>query len=921
MNNRANMNGAVPAPPGAAGQGFGMLSFGYLGQPINADNFSASPAFPASMTMSSGPSMSTDSGNTTFGIRQAASHPAQISLFQPSMPHQLMNQNMPAPLHPHHNNSASGGGAQPNAATTPFLPQQLLLNAGNNWALSAASTAMAAAANPSSAVLSQGIPASAAHSTSTGISVSSSTFPLQHSQQQQQQHQNADNHFISQIPPLPAHTLQNSGLMALQGMGPHQTNYMIMMQQLQQQQPQKNNVAVATSTKNNNSSASILSPSTHQQSQAPSVSRSDQTKPTAMTGAAAVASASATTPALSQKSMPPPPSLPQPLQAAASHQPAKKPQQLSPPTQRETLASASTAASAPAQQQNSRAQSMDSTMVLASGVVSDYASAVVGDGVSYTAVGSTISTSPALSTATRKSKTSPKPSKRTQKEPKRKNAPGAKKDGQSVNKQKPDIPPAVKKARSAITMPPHQPAALPLSISTAVPMLDINNASLPSAPLLSASMPPLPQDAAAAAGEQLQQHRIARVATIAGTEVDNAHASAKTTLGQHQATLMKINQRPSQRPVTSSNARGEGATSASMPSVSLSKSLSFQKTLPSLQQKQQQQQQDEVLGQGTGRLLAFHSKLAPSTAMRSLDYWNEAISANFADGGTIRMDLGGQSYDMPVATAGRFYYRLFSDGSVVSMHVALSAAKVHHLANSSSIVSFHSILLTTTYANGRRVLEAGDLRVIFDSQFRIRVWAFTSNDATVCLPRKRPNGPEDALMRTNDATIARNLDWPNESPAPKRRKSAHGKQPPDECVMPACGLQHLEIANTMYFLQELIRTQVQSSDATSSGIVSLWKDAKASEPLPVKQQKQKSVLAGKASSERKRPRKKSIAVANISEAGAKDTKSAAADTAQAVASLISAAAPNSSGNKKPRASQLHAQQPQQQQQLQLAKQN
>ncbi|KAI9500125.1 LIM-domain binding protein-domain-containing protein [Coemansia spiralis] len=869
MNNRANMNGAVPAPPGAAGQGFGMLSFGYLGQPINADNFSASPAFPASMTMSSGPSMSTDSGNTTFGIRQAASHPAQISLFQPSMPHQLMNQNMPAPLHPHHNNSASGGGAQPNAATTPFLPQQLLLNAGNNWALSAASTAMAAAANPSSAVFSF---------TSTGIPVSSSTFPLQHSQQQQQQHQNADNHFISQIPPLPAHTLQNSGLMALQGMGPHQTNYMIMMQQLQQQQqqqqPQKNNVAVATSTKNNNSSASILSPSTHQQSQAPSVSRSDQTKPTAMAGAAAVASASATTPALSQKSMPPPPSLPQPLQAAASHQPAKKPQQLSPPTQRETLASASTAASAPAQQQNSRAQSMDSTMVLASGVVSDYASAVVGDGVSYTAVGSTISTSPALSTATRKSKTSPKPSKRTQKEPKRKNAPGAKKDGQSVNKQKPDIPPAVKKARSAITMPPHQPAALPLSISTAVPMLDINNASLPSAPLLSASMPSLPQDAAAAAGEQLQQHRIARVTTIAGTEVDNAHASTKTTLGQHQATLMKINQRPSQRPVTSSNARGEGATSASMPSVSLSKSLSFQKTLPSLQQKQQQQQQDEVLGQGTGRLLAFHSKLAPSTAMRSLDYWNEAISANFADGGTIRMDLGGQSYDMPVATAGRFYYRLFSDGSVVSMHVALSAAKVHHLANSSSIVSFHSILLTTTYANGRRVLEAGDLRVIFDSQFRIRVWAFTSNDATVCLPRKRPNGPEDALMRTNDATIARNLDWPNESPAPKRRKSAHGKQPPDEC--------HLEIANTM--------TQVQSSDATSSGI-----------PLPVKQQKQKS-----------RPRKKSIAVANISEA---------ADTAQAVASLISAAAPNSSGNKKPRASQLHAQQPQQQQQLQLAKQN
>ncbi|KAJ1884767.1 hypothetical protein LPJ81_007029, partial [Coemansia sp. IMI 209127] len=324
----------------------------------------------------------------------------------------------------------------------------------------------------------------------------------------------------------------------------------------------------------------------------------------------------------------------------------------------------------------------------------------------------------------------------------------------------------------------------------------------------------------------------------------------------------------------------------------LPKVPSFQRSLP------QWPQNDDVLGQGTERLLAFHSTLAPKSEQRDLEYWKTAISSNFSSTGNIRLDLGGQSYDMPVAAAGRFYHRLFSDGSVVSMHVALSDAKVHGMASASSIVSFHNILLTTTYANGRRVLEAGDLRVIFDPQFRIRVWAFVSNDATICLPRKRPNGPEDALTRTSDATIARNLDWPNESPAPRRRKSAHGKQPPDECVMPACGLQHLEVANTMSFLQDLIKKQAQNPGVPTADIFSLWKESRAFDPvLPEKASKRAMAQAQgplkSPGAERRRVRRKStVIVADGAEApGPKDVKPVVVSTDAGIISPSAAVTP------------------------------
>ncbi|KAJ2813999.1 hypothetical protein H4S07_000242 [Coemansia furcata] len=264
--------------------------------------------------------------------------------------------------------------------------------------------------------------------------------------------------------------------------------------------------------------------------------------------------------------------------------------------------------------------------------------------------------------------------------------------------------------------------------------------------------------------------------------------------------------------------------------------------------------QKEVLGRGIEQLLKFHSVFAPASDVRDLEYWRAAISDYFCDIGNIRLELGTQSYDMPVAAAGGFYHRLFNEGTAVSMHMALGQPNIYRLKQNASIMSFHGVHMTTTYANGRRVLEAGDLRVIFDEDFRIRLWAFSSEDATVCLPRKRPNGTDDALTRTCDATIGRNLDWPNAIPTPRRRKSANGKQPPEECALPACALQHLEIANTMYYLQELVSLQLQNK-TSSEGILDMWMKAVKPEPLTTKQ------LAKAAGTERKRTRKKSTAAA------------------------------------------------------------
>ncbi|KAJ2459448.1 hypothetical protein GGI02_005879 [Coemansia sp. RSA 2322] len=265
--------------------------------------------------------------------------------------------------------------------------------------------------------------------------------------------------------------------------------------------------------------------------------------------------------------------------------------------------------------------------------------------------------------------------------------------------------------------------------------------------------------------------------------------------------------------------------------------------------------QKEILGRGIEQLLKFHSALAPITEAGEIDYWRAKVSDSFSDIGIIRLELGSQTYNMPVAAAGSFYHLLFGeDCGVVSMHVALGQPRVYPLRQTASIMSFHGVQMTTTYSNGRRVLETGDLRVIFDESFRIRLWAFSSDDATVCLPRKRPNASDDSLTRTSEATIARNLDWPNLSPAPKRRKSANGKQPPEECALPAVALQRLEIVNTMYNLQDLVVLQLQDKN-TSMGIMELWMKTVNPKPLPPSKQPTKQ-LSGP---ERKRPRKKSTA--------------------------------------------------------------
>ncbi|KAJ2713073.1 hypothetical protein H4R19_002430 [Coemansia spiralis] len=244
----------------------------------------------------------------------------------------------------------------------------------------------------------------------------------------------------------------------------------------------------------------------------------------------------------------------------------------------------------------------------------------------------------------------------------------------------------------------------------------------------------------------------------------------------------------------------------------------------------------EVLGHGIERLLAFHSVLVPGGEERELGFWQAVVADSFCEGGAVRMELGGHTYEMPVATVGRFYHKLFTEGSVVSIHVALNDPRVYRLPGHASTLSFHDVLMTTTYTNGRRVLDAGELRVVFDPAFRIRVWAFLSTDTSVCLPRKRPNGPDDALPRTSEATISRNLDWPNDTrTTPRRRKSAHGRQPPDECALPVCALQHLEISNTMAHLQDLMRVQIQAQTTDNPhppmGPLELWRATVNPTPL------------------------------------------------------------------------------------------
>ncbi|KAI7829285.1 hypothetical protein BX661DRAFT_181718 [Kickxella alabastrina] len=244
----------------------------------------------------------------------------------------------------------------------------------------------------------------------------------------------------------------------------------------------------------------------------------------------------------------------------------------------------------------------------------------------------------------------------------------------------------------------------------------------------------------------------------------------------------------------------------------------------------------DVLGSAIDRLLAFHSSF---TGMpRTLEEWNAVIDEHFVADGGLRLDLGTQSYDVPKSTAGRFYHTFFGADGVISMYVALGPATINALPiGTEFVVAFHNVLITTTYAGGRRVLESGALRAVFASDFRIRLWAFSATDATVCLPRKRPSGHDDALVRMADATIARNLEWSAEAPvappAQKRRKSSNGRQPQEECVLPTDSLRHAEVANIAFSLSDLLALQGVHDVFKVPELLDIWASLQSPSPAEV----------------------------------------------------------------------------------------
>ncbi|KAJ2364197.1 hypothetical protein IW150_006541 [Coemansia sp. RSA 2607] len=294
--------------------------------------------------------------------------------------------------------------------------------------------------------------------------------------------------------------------------------------------------------------------------------------------------------------------------------------------------------------------------------------------------------------------------------------------------------------------------------------------------------------------------------------------------------------------------------------------------------------EQEILGSGVERLLAFHGDLTDS--VRDLEKWNSTVAKHFSSDGTLRLDIGAQSFDIPVSTTGRFYQQLFTEGGVCSMHVALGPAKVHRLRHAASLISFHGVMITSTYLGGRRVIETGSLRVIFTPDFRIRLWAFSAADATICLPRKRPNAQDDAMVRTAESTIGRNLEWPNTSALPaKRRKSAHGRQPPEECVLPPAALRHAEVASTMYALRDLIDVQAQNPSKSAASVLKIWANA---ENIKVEATSSKSTAP---SGERKRPRKRSIQASAAPASIPNPSESERAATAMADKSVVASDKP------------------------------
>ncbi|KAJ2577127.1 hypothetical protein GGH19_001569 [Coemansia sp. RSA 1807] len=281
----------------------------------------------------------------------------------------------------------------------------------------------------------------------------------------------------------------------------------------------------------------------------------------------------------------------------------------------------------------------------------------------------------------------------------------------------------------------------------------------------------------------------------------------------------------------------------------------------------------EVVGTGMEQLLAFHDAFAPHNEPRGLDYCDAVIKRYFTREGIIKFGMGGQTYEVPMATAGRFYHCMFGNG-VTGMRMVLGEASVWRVSQSKSTITFHNACMTTTYAIGRRVEETGVLRVFFGLGFRMRVWAFDATDSTVLLPRKRPAG-SDIVVRISDVSIARNLDWPNDMPPPRRRKSAHARQAADDCLLPVPALNHLEVSNTLALMKDLFSFQKSNPQSSVSGVLDEW--ASVAKPAPLE--------VSKPAPERKRVRRKSAAQSVAAPVVPLSTLSAALSSSASAASV------------------------------------
>ncbi|KAJ1724215.1 hypothetical protein LPJ53_001490 [Coemansia erecta] len=519
--------------------------------------------------------------------------------------------------------------------------------------------------------------------------------------------------------------------------------------------------------------------------------------------------------------------------AAASQQHHPKQQQQQ-PLQGVTISDSPAAnglagVSAGAVSDNAAANSVNPSLPPSLNMSAETNMATGGNGIGGRAESTVSSSSPALSTGTRKSRASPKAQqpKKNSKETKRKG--GAKKDSRST------AVAAAANVRTTSDTPVD--ASIPNTAPSRPAQTQSQNQAAP------ASAPPAPKRARSRSVAVAAP--ISLVAPVPTAAVGSEPDSAKTLSSEAEQLPPPL--MPSHTSLSSAAAAAPSVKFSTQPTRAPRSST----VIPLPYEIDHLHTEQDILGSGVERLLAFHGDLTDS--VRDLEKWNSTVAKHFSSDGTLRLDLGTQSFDIPVSTTGRFYQQLFNEGGVSSIHVALGPAKVHRLRHAASLISFHGVMITSTYSGGRRVIETGSLRVIFTPDYHIRVWAFSAADATICLPRKRPNAQDDAMTRNAESTIGRNLEWPNTSALPpKRRKSAHGRQPPEECVLPPAALRHAEVASTMHALRDLIDIQAQNPSKPVAAVLKMWASA---EKVAVEATSSKSSASA---GERRRPRKRSI---------------------------------------------------------------